>query len=156
MTLQLQQEQKLRIILQRPTAAWRLIRCASFTSSRLRYQTRSSPIAVFLVLFSFAFAGHADGGSSQQANTATDQASQTLQGKVEYVDLEGGYYQLISTEGLKLRPVNFHKWPDCQKHGTIVSGVFKYRPAGRSFFMDNASPVELLELACKETVGTTK
>ena len=130
----------------------RFVKCASMTSSRLRHQATSSPIVIFLVLFSFAFVCRAEGSSSQQANAVADQAPPTLQGKVEYVELEGGYYQLISSEGLKLRPVNFGNWPDCQKHGTLVNAVFKYRPTGRSFFMDNASPIELLELACKETL----
>ncbi len=125
------------------------------SSSRLRHQAISSPIVIFLVLFSFASVNRAEGSSSQQANTAADKAPPTLQGRVEYVELEGGYYQLISSEGLKLRPVNFDNWPDCQKHGTLVNAVFKYRPTGRSFFMDNASPIELLELACKETVRDT-
>jgi len=135
-------------------------RCTGYTPwyapLRKRYQTSRSPIAVFLVLFSCAFVSQAEGGSNQQASAVNDQAPQTLQGRVAYVELEGGYYQLVSDEGIKLRPVNFNNWPGCHKHGMLVSGVFKYRSAGRSFYMDNASPVELLELTCEEAVEPAK
>lgn len=119
-----------------------------FTRLRKHYRASRSLVAGFLVLSGFAFGSQAEG--------VKDQAPQTLQGRVEFVELEGGYYQLTSAEGIQLRPVNFHNWPGCHKHGMLVSGVFKYRSAGRSFYMDGASPVELLELTCKESVEAAK
>ncbi len=80
-----------------------------------RFQ-RSGVLAVCLMLLPAA--GCSSAGDREGTRSGTGQEARTVTGTIQHVDVEGGFYGIVTDDGAKLDPINLPK--DFQRDGVRI------------------------------------
>ena len=66
--------------------------------------------------------------------------------RVQWVELEGGYYRIVDALNRQFLPRNFNQFPQLHHDGLAVCGVLKKIEQGYSFQMGGEVAVQAIEL----------
>lgn len=101
-----------------------------------------------LLLFAALMGFSASASDCPVANeTASSRHISLARAKVEWVDLEGGYYRIIDSLNRRFLPQNLGQFPQLQKDGLVVCGLLEKIDQGYSFQMGGEVAVRVVSLA---------